>query len=159
MIKNVKFAGVTLIELMVVIAVAAILFSVVAPSAQRLSTNSFSDRLAREIELDLRYARSQASTLAHEIHFRPLNNWQGGWEVFDKNENEVLRTRSHTLDNGTITSTTIATATPIAFQPNGRTNAEAQVKIEVKGCTGDRIRTFHINRIGQVQLTGASQCP
>lgn len=148
-----KHAGVTLVELMIVIAIAAVLFSVAVPAMNNMSVNGMADRLARELELDIRYARSQASTLGRPITFEPVNGWQDGWVIKD---NAVeLRVRKHSLAANVITSA----GTPLVFNAAGRSAADASVTISVPGCTGNRVRTLSVNRIGQVQLSGEAACP
>lgn len=152
-----KHAGVTLVELMIVIAIAAVLFSVAVPAMNNMSVNGMADRLARELELDIRYARSQASTLGRPITFEPVNGWQDGWVIKD---NAVeLRVRKHSLAANVITSADITAGTPLVFNAAGRSAADASVTISVPGCTGNRVRTLSVNRIGQVQLSGEAACP
>lgn len=152
-----KHAGVTLVELMIVIAITAILLSVGVPAMNNMSANGMADRLARELELDIRYARSQASTLGRAVSLEPVNGWQDGW-VIKENANE-LRARKHSLAANVITSADITAGTPLVFNAAGRSASDVSVTISVPGCTGDRVRTLSVNRIGQVQLSGVAACP
>lgn len=156
---NTKSRGFTLIEMMMVIMIVAILAGVGAPAMNKMAANSKSDRVYQELELDLRYARSQASTTGRVIAFEPITNWQGGWKITDTVSNSVLRERKHDLTAGEITSADIATGAPLNFAPSGRTSSDASVVIKISGCSGLRVRTLLINRIGQIQLTGATACP
>lgn len=156
MIKN---QGFTLIEMMIVLTIAAVVVGVAAPAMNTMAANNKADRIYQELELDLRYARSQASTTGRIIAFEPITSWQGGWTVTDTTTNSVLRERKHNLTAGEITSADIATGTPLNFAPSGRTSSDAFVVINIAGCSGPRVRTLLINRIGQIQLTGATACP
>lgn len=151
--------GFTLVELMIIVAILAIITVVAVPTASRMSKNQLSDRLYQELQLDLRYARSHASTTARQIRFEPVASWQQGWQIVDQTDNRVIRKRSHTLDAGLISSADISSATPLIFAPDGSSNADATLVINVPGCTGLRVRSLMINRIGQIQISGSSLCP
>ncbi|WP_299802202.1 GspH/FimT family pseudopilin [uncultured Shewanella sp.] len=84
----------TLVELMVTIAVAAILISVAAPSFNSFYENSRSDSAIRNIQQSLQLARSQAVSYGSTVTVCPLRegscgtDWQNGFSVF--------------IDNGTL---------------------------------------------------------
>lgn len=155
--RNIR--GFTMIELMIVIAIVAIIAAVAVPTANRMSNNQLADRLYQEIQLDLRYARSQASTTARQIRFAPVANWRQGWQVVDVATNQVIRSRKHQLDAGVITSANLTTATPLLFFPDGRSANDVNLTINVPGCQGARVRSLMVNRIGQIQISGVTQCP
>ena len=157
--KNQSNRGFTIIELMIVLIIIAIAAAVSGPLLSGFLPNRTADRLYQEIELDLRYARSQAVTTSAEISFEPLDQWKSGWQVINVASNQVLRERSHNLAAGTVNSADIDTGSPLTFDINGRTNADASIVINVPGCTGRRVRTLAVNRIGQIQITGETKCP
>lgn len=93
--KPVESLGFTLIELMVTIAIAAILLGVAIPnfttaiSSNRLSTQT------NELATALNLARSEAVKRGVQISIRKLGNtnqtWENGWNVFtDENGNGSL---------------------------------------------------------------------
>lgn len=150
--------GFTLVEMMIVIAIAAILLMAALPAMRSMSANSLADRLYRDLELDLRYARSQSSTIGQSISFEPVNSWKGGWKITDVSTNTVIRERKLTLAANTLSSATLKTGSPLIFDPKGRTSADATISISVPECSGQRKRTLLVNRIGQVILTGVAKC-
>ncbi|WP_430461671.1 GspH/FimT family pseudopilin [Thalassolituus sp. LLYu03] len=152
--------GFTIIELMIIVAVIAIVSVLGVPAMETIKSNRLADRLYQEIELDLRYARSQASSTGIIYEFEPLNDWDDGWKVTQKaaGGDVIMRQRNHELLSGTITSADLKTGSPLAFQPNGRSNNDVQIKIDVTGCSGDKIRTIQANRIGQIQITDIEAC-
>lgn len=151
-----RLKGFTLIELMAVIGIAAILIAIASPYMGGMSKNSLADRLYRDLELDFRYARSQAATLGKAVTFEPTVNWESGWKI--KEGTTVLREKKLSLDNGTISSNDLSNSSPIVFSDKGYANKDADLVIKVNGCTGNRVRTISINRIGQIQLSGVASC-
>lgn len=143
--------GVTLIELMVVVAIAAILMTVAVPSIQTFTVNRSADRLTQELQLDLAYARNQAITQNQEVTFAPNVNWSTGWSV---QQNGLLIRQKGAADKpmadaNVITSTYTAGA-PLRFDAQGRALATGTFTIDVPGCTGSRERLISINFIGQL---------
>ncbi|MFC3681229.1 GspH/FimT family pseudopilin [Bacterioplanoides pacificum] len=150
--------GFTLIETMIVIVIAAILFVAVMPTLSSMPANGLADRIHRDLENDLRYARGRASTAGVIINFVPLNDWQNGWQIKDNDDN-IIRERKLDIPTGAVSSTDLDSSKPLVFDPNGRTSAEVSITIKVPECTGLRQRTLMINRIGQILLTGEAKCP
>lgn len=151
--------GVTLIELMVVIAVAAVLLTVAVPSMQTFTVNRTADRLTQELQLDLAYARNQAITLSQEVIIEPNNNWSTGWRIRQGllTIREKGSANNPMADAGIIVATYTAAA-PLRFDAQGRANAQGSFTIDVPDCTGNRERTISINFIGQmVTQEGACQ--
>jgi len=100
-IKN----GFSLIELMVTLAVAAILLAVGIPGMQSLMEGSRVRNATNEILSDLLYARSQAVNLGIEITVCPLDSsktcvsdWNLGMSIFiDENDNQKLDATEATI--------------------------------------------------------------
>jgi len=151
-------AGFTLLELMAVITIAGILMAIAIPFMGNLSKNSLADKVYRDLELDLRYARSQAVTLSKEVSFTPSNNWVEGWVIKDKAAGTTLRQKKFNLDANTVTSDDLKTSAPLTFSARGYSDKDVKVTIKVEGCTGNRVRVLAINRIGQIQLDEVKAC-
>ncbi len=152
--------GVTLIELMVVLAIIAILLGVGMPSFQSFTLNRQADRLVQQLQLDISYARNHAITHSMPITVTPMsNNWNLGWEV--RSDDGLLRQRGNgdinrpLAEPGTITSADFTQANPISFDAQGRSQRAGSVVIDVAGCTGMRERTLRINFIGQIVIEEA----
>lgn len=84
--------GVTLIELIIAMAILAVLIAVAAPSFREVATNNRSSGIVNTFLADISMARSEATK-----HARPVSvvatgaDWNSGWQVFvDNNGNGVL---------------------------------------------------------------------
>lgn len=161
-----KSRGVTIIELMIVLIVTAIMFSVASPQFQSFGANRRSDRLIQELQLDLSYARNQAITRAKTISVAPLaTGWNDGWTI--KEGANLLRQRGNSSQpisaSGSITSADITTGSPLQFDAQGRAVSNGSstigtITIKEPHCTGNRVRNLSVNYIGQVVITETA-CP
>lgn len=148
--------GMTMIELMIVIAIIAILASAATTGMQSYSSNGLADRIYRELELDFRFARDRASTTGKTISFEPIDDWKKGWKI--KDGTTVIKTRKFELEENTIKSDELDTSSPLEFTPQGRTSKDVKISISVPNCSGLRKRELIVNRIGQVILSKESKC-
>lgn len=79
-------SGFTLIELMVTLAVAAILLTVGVPSFQQLIRSNRLSTNTNEFVATLNLARSEAVKRGILVTVRKTNtNWEGGWQIFTDN--------------------------------------------------------------------------
>jgi len=76
-------SGFTLVELMVVIAVLAILASIGIPGFQGIVAENRATSAANELLATLQFARSAAMAQSRQVTVRPTagGNWDGGWVV------------------------------------------------------------------------------
>lgn len=113
-----KVTGITLIELLVALAVAAVLLGVAVPS---FTTMIKSNRLTTQVNMfvtSMNFARNEAINRRQNFTVRARDeDWQRGWEVLNS-DGEVERvvqaldpTTTFTADNDTVEFT---------YQPNGR---------------------------------------
>lgn len=114
--------GFTLIELVVTIAILAIVSTVAAPSFNSFIGTMRAKSTAFDLISDLSYTRSEAIKSNRNTSMAPVGgDWSKGWQVLD-NGGTVLRDRaalSSSLSIGT------APAAGIAFLPNGRVPDDA----------------------------------
>jgi type IV fimbrial biogenesis protein FimT len=150
-------SGFTLIELVVVLAIAAILLNVGIPSFRNVLQNNRATAMANDLVSVVHFARSEAVKRGREVRLTAVdpsaaaNEWGPGWRVWiDANANntydtgEELRVREALDGNATLDS--IENVTEIRFRANGFTTIPAgQVRgftLRLPGCTGDQGRTI-----------------
>lgn len=96
--------GFTLIELMIVLAVAAILISVGVPSFNNTIKNNRLSTQANELITSLNYARSEAIKRGTSITLNSdTTNWHLGWTIND-NDDAIIRAYDAFEDNSTLIS-------------------------------------------------------
>lgn len=80
--------GLTLIELMIVVAVIAILVAITVPSFKAQLESSRTQAVMASFITGMAYARSESVKTGVSVHLRSINNsnnWSGGWCVTTKN--------------------------------------------------------------------------
>jgi type IV fimbrial biogenesis protein FimT len=149
--------GFTMIELMVTIAVAAILVGIAVPSFQNYIVNTRSKTLASDLSSALNLARAEAVTRSEQVDACPSNDgaacggtWADGWIVIVNASAEVLRAYPAPRGNVTITQTPAADTT-ISFGPLGQPVAgTTQLRAQVDGCQGNRARQIEVAPVGRI---------
>lgn len=107
--------GFTLIELMIVIAIMAILASLAAPSFKTLATAQALRAASSDLQISLLQARSEALRTNRNVYVVPVSStnpattsdWADGWSVFVDNNNS-----GSTFEPGT--DTTVSKSSPIS---------------------------------------------
>ncbi|WP_303431739.1 GspH/FimT family pseudopilin [Oceanobacter sp. 5_MG-2023] len=150
-------AGLTLIELMITIAVFAILAAVGTPSMTRYLNNQTADRIARQLHTDIQYARSHAANYKLTVNVQPKSgSWSNGWEVREATSNTILRQASLDSSDGTITASSMGSGL-LSFNGAGRATAVGALTIKITGCSGNRVYRIEILAIGQI-IRSESAC-
>ena len=162
-----------MIELMVVLAIAAILATVAVPSFRSVIQNNRLATQANELTGTLNFARGEAIKRGASVTVCVSSNqttctggltWQNGWiaftdinrnSAFDAATDTLLRVRG-TLEGG---STLGGTATAVQYLPNGLLNAGAGAyTLAIPGCTGNEKRVINVTVTGRLGVTRAA-CP
>ena len=166
-----KVKGFTLVELIITIAVAAILLAIGAPSLNNLYQTIRTDMGSRKIQQVLTYARGQAITLRQNITVCHLtenrcdNSWGDGLTVFvDMNTNNELDGNDMDLRHidSFHSSDNIKTGkTAVSFQADGLAfNSNTTITYCVKNYSSVSPKSVVISRSGRIKLKEekASKC-
>lgn len=144
----------TLLELMIVLAVAAILVATAVPSLSTYLINKQAASLKSRLVMDIRNARIKADTLDETITVLPINGaWDNGWQIRDSNNAILKETLLNDLKSGVFSST----HPQIQFNRFGRANNAVVIDITVPKCTGNNVYKITTTTLGQVSA-GYSAC-
>ncbi|WP_082119054.1 GspH/FimT family pseudopilin [Thioalkalivibrio versutus] len=159
--------GFTLVELMVTLAVLAILASVAVPSFHALVQNNRATTLANQLTTAINLARSEAIRRG-VVASVCSDDWEAGWRVelgagCDADDGDVLRIwdaphASSVIDSGGDDA--------VSFEPTGEkriplgtANPEATVfQVHAENCSGLRARTLNVAPGGRVGVERVN-CP
>jgi type IV fimbrial biogenesis protein FimT len=157
--KNMK--GLTLIELLVTLAVVAIVVAFGLPSLQKTSQSSRLTSAINTLSGDMAFARSEAVTRNKSIRIRTVNgggDWSGGWVVETVDTATALRNAPALPAN--IVLNGLAGADSITFRSDGtQTGASASFLTCKSGESGSYGRQIDINASGRIQLFDKKNCP
>lgn len=84
-------AGFTLIELIIAVAILAILLALAAPTFAEISLRSRSTNAVNALVGDLALARSEAVKRARTAYVSANGNWNDGWQVWVDENNDGVR--------------------------------------------------------------------
>ena len=166
--------GVTLVELLVTLVIAAILLTLAAPSfnefIQKSNTSTAVDKFVESINL----ARSEAIKRGLQIVVRKTgSHWEEGWTIFsDHNGNgqltatdgdELLHSQNK-LENGFTLRTDSTISTWFAYLPSGFIKGDISNNAKFFLCRSDKdkpkSRTIKVNNAGNIYIIeGVSTCP
>lgn len=138
-----RIGGFTLLELMITVAVAAILLTLAAPSFQRVMSNTTQKNAHNDLLATLRYARTEAISRATEIAVTASSsgNWKDGWKVAPAASASNILREHGPMDTqyeiASSSSTLGANPVSITFEPQG-------------GVDGDICFTFSDTRLTDV---------
>lgn len=155
--KSVK--GFTLIELMVTIAVLAIVISMAAPSFAGMLQDHRISTLSAELQGALQLARSESVKRKERVEVCRSNtgatacanggSWEGGWLI--RTSTEVIKVWDPA--QGVSIS---GPAAGLTFLSNGMVEAAGSFTVDYSGCTGQKRRTISVNRTGSSTLAKGS---
>lgn len=170
------YSGFSLIEMIVTIAIAAILAMLAAPSMKEGIANSKTKELSSEFIAALNLAQSEAIKRGIQVSIDPVltsgNQWKTGWNLFeDPNANGVQDAGEELIqtydmqDNGvTLVSKDTTFSNWLAFQPSGAAKGNAGISGGFRICRADnntaRSRKITIQASGNIIAeTGTTTCP
>lgn len=123
--------GVSMVELMVVVAIAATLAGLAAPSFRSLIADQRVKAAAGELHAALILARSEAMKRGVSVTLSPKSSgWVDGWQIANPTVANVLLEDHPALSGITIAFTPTA-ATNVVYQSSGRINPNSVVGFTV----------------------------
>jgi len=163
-----EFGGFSLIELMVTIAIAAILLAVAVPQLVRQIEQSQFTNTSNELLGAVNFARAEALRRVRPVTIAPITgvSWNTGWQMFlDVNRNGAIDGAAVLKRGDAITAAQLTgTADFITFDSNGRrwsNAADAFVEISSfkAGAAVQLERTVCVGRSGRSAIVkGALPC-
>lgn len=136
MVAPSRARGFTLPELMVVIAVTAILATVAAPSFSELIAGQRVKSAAGDMFASLLRTRSEAIKRNTEVTLAPSGEgWEAGWSIAHPLDADILLE-----DRGAVKGATITGPASVTYLPNGRIKGATApaFDIAVSGASGHR---------------------
>lgn len=147
-------AGFTLIELMVAVAILAVLASLASPSFRQLLAAQRVRATAYSIVSDLVLARSEAVKRGESVTLTPSTaDWAGGWNVKVASSAEVLSAQNG-VGRGVVFTTAPAT---ITFDRNGRSTSDTVVRFGLSDGSS-RWRCISLDPSGRPK-SATTECP
>lgn len=158
--------GFTLIELMITLAIAAIVLGMAAPAMRDMLQNGRITSQANDLLTALNIARSEAvkraipTTVCRSSDMTSCSagagSWAIGWIVFDDRngnaivdgDDTVLRARQKLDGNPTLDG-----PGPVIYQASGLVNAPAVFTHTIPDCTGNRGRRVNLSATGRAMVT------
>ena len=137
-----RSSGFTLIELMITLAIAAILLTVAVPSLSAFRRNAELTSAANTFMAGLNTARSEAMKRGRYAMVVPTNNganWNDGWIVFV----DINRTQTYTESSDSVVVTQMALPTGISMTGvNTATGSTPYVMFDPSGYSRDKSGGF-----------------
>jgi type IV fimbrial biogenesis protein FimT len=157
--KNMK--GLTLIELVVTMAVIAVLVAIGVPRMQGISQNNRVTSAINSLSSDMAFARSEAVTRNTSIRIRTVNgggDWSGGWVVQTADGVTTLRNAPPLVAN--ILLDGAGGADSVTYRSDGtQTGVAVRFRACKNGDTTNHGRQISINTAGRISLTDHEVCP
>ncbi len=164
--------GFTLVELMLTLAVAAILLAVAAPGFRGILQSNRATTFTNDFVAHLNLARSEAIKQGQSVSLCAANssqtacsnstNWSNGWLLFvDSNDDGLLGNLADrikiypTLDGGRTLTTR---QTHITYSSEGFvTSGAGDFRLQASACSGPYARLLQLSASGRLRVT-ATDC-
>jgi len=164
-----KLSAFTLIELMITIAIAAILLTAAWSGLSTVIKNNRVGTQAHEVFTALSLARSEAIKRSANISVCSDNNttaWQSGWKIMTDTDSDctidagdiVLREWGSLTGDITLTGSGGDDPSFITFSSDGRADSALTLTLVPPECSGDQARTISVSATGRPSLAEIS-CP
>jgi len=154
----------TLLELMITLAVAAILVTVAVPGLRQFIQNSRVTAQANELVTAINVARSEAAKRGVEVELcasenqadcTNSNGWADGWIVREAGGGAPLRVWGEVPD---LQINVVTGGQDIVFGPMGEADGALELTLRADGCTGDNQRRIDVTISGRPSVVREA-CP
>ncbi len=144
-----KDKGFTLVELMITLAVAAILMSLAVPNFSTMIKNNRLTTQANELISSLNYARSEAIRRGASVSVTSASvNWHTGWTIADNGGTAI---RNHAAFDGT--SSLVGSAAAVTYLSTGFLSGTAITYTLCDDRTAETGRTISVSLTGRPSVT------
>ena len=168
MTRTVEQRGVTLVELLVAVAVVAILLVVALPSFEATFRSNRLSVTSNELIASLALARSEAirNTRSGGICASPDgltcgDDWNQGWLVWSDRDGNgaIAATEVVRFSQGKDKMQVQGPENAIIFDAQGRADSAVEIVLQPEGCNGQALRrTLRVAGTGQVQKAPMEAC-
>ena len=160
-------SGLTLIELLVAMAVIAILVAIAAPNFSTITTGNRLVYESNELVALLNFARSEAITRNTQVRVLPATNagttvWENGWTIdwLDAATNTwTTLKQSGPMPTGIFTYTSYTHSTSITFNGTGGITTSAESFILCSPATTPNGKSIQVNQTGRIRSLEFLACP
>jgi type IV fimbrial biogenesis protein FimT len=156
-----RLLGFTLVEILVVIAMIAILMSLAAPSMNAVRINSAVSEAASDLSIAVQQAQLQALKVNRQLVVSPptVSDWAAGWKVFIKQDTNnlyddgvdtLISTREAVPTSVSVAST--STCSNIIIEATGFAKGDANCRVVFGSTTTSRYKHVIIAKYGRARI-------